>query len=265
MFLFGSVESCDTCAGLGGAAQIDYDAFAWAIVAYLEANLGMVRPFVGLFLGSADDDRDDQDLNGFAPLPQREITLVTATRFYGFMDPAMSFGTRDVVTPARSAAAGRGALFGGQEFAHTVGNPFNDRIANFEHIGLNHTYGNPGTLTIPVGVKIAPVKGHDFTLAYIYRAMLDSAILEQALPGVTISESLTHEIFLQWVWALSRHFDIRLSGNILIPGEGAKDIAATSTATATGVAGTGGGCSVAPTCEGNDVGFRGQIRFRAMF
>ena len=48
---------------------VEYDVFAWGGVAYLEVNLAIVRPFVGLYIGSADDDEGDEDLNGFAPLP----------------------------------------------------------------------------------------------------------------------------------------------------------------------------------------------------
>jgi hypothetical protein len=244
MFIFGTVDS-----GLVAGTQLEYDVFAWGGAAYLEANLGIIRPFVGLYIGSADDDATDTDLQGFAPLPQREITLTTGTSFFGHLDQAVSIGTRDIVTPARAAGP-----YGGQEFSHTVGNPFNDRLGNTLHPGLNHTYGNPGTLVIPAGVQLFPVKSHEVVLAYIYRAMLDSAIIEAAV-GVPIEEHLYHEIFLQWEWALNRHFDIRLSGSVLIPGEGVKDIAATSTTENCAVGG----------CQGEDIGFHGQARFRARF
>jgi hypothetical protein len=259
MLLFGHVDSCNST--VSGCAtpkpgDIGYDVFAWGGVGYLEANLGIVRPFVGVIIGSADDDETDSDLEGFAPLPQREITLLTGTRFYSHLDQTVAFGTRDVVTPARNAAVGGGgALFGGQEFSHTVGNPYNDRIANFMHAGVNHTYSNPGALVIPGGVILAPVKGHEMVLAYVYRAMLDSAMVESAL-GVNVSNSLYHELFFQWEWTLSRHFDIRLSGSVLLPGDGSKDIAQASTTEA---------CATAPGCEGEDIGFHGQARFRARF
>ena len=70
----------------------------------------------------------------------------------------------------------------------------------------------------------------------------------------------------QWQWTLSRHFDIRLNGSVLIPGSGAKDIAETSTAGATTATGTGGWCTAAAmNCKGDDLGFHGQARFRAQF
>ena len=50
----------------GGAARRsdhvsggEYDIFAGGVVAYAEADLGMVRPFVGLVFGSADGDPTD--------------------------------------------------------------------------------------------------------------------------------------------------------------------------------------------------------------
>ncbi len=245
MIIFGEVDG-----GLVGGVQPEYDVFAWGGAAYLEVNLAIVRPFVGLYIGSADDDETDEDLKGFAPLPQREITLTTGTSFFGHLDPSTAIGGRDIVTPARAGST----LFGGQEFGHTVGNPFNDRLSNLAHPGVFTTYGNPGTLVIPAGVKVAPVKSHEFVLAYIYRGMLDSGILESVL-GTSISNTLYHEAFVSWEWTLNRHFDIRLSGSVLIPGEGAKDIAATSTTENCAVGG----------CEGEDLGFHGQARFRARF
>jgi hypothetical protein len=245
MLLVGTVDG-----GLVAGVQPEYDVFAWGGAAYLEANLGIVRPFVGLYIGSADDDATDDELEGFAPLPQREITLTTGTSFFGHLDPSTAIGGRDIVTPARAA----NATFGGQEFGHTVGNPFNDRLANAAHPGVVTTYGNPGTLVIPAGIMVSPIKSHDLTLAYIYRAMLDSSIIEAAI-GRSVKESLYHEVMLVWEWTLNRHFDIRLSGSVLIPGEGAKDIAESSTTENCLVGG----------CQGEDIGFHGQARFRARF
>jgi hypothetical protein len=245
MLLLGTVDG-----GFVAGVQPEYDVFAWGGAAYLEANLGIVRPFVGLYIGSADDDATDDELEGFAPLPQREITLTTGTSFFGHLDPSTAIGGRDIVTPARAG----NAAFGGQEFGHTVGNPFNDRLGNTLHPGTNITYGNPGTLVIPAGIMVSPIKSHDLTLAYIYRAMLDSSIIEAAL-GRSVKESLYHEVMLVWEWTLNRHFDIRLSGSVLIPGEGAKDIAESSTTENCLVGG----------CQGEDIGFHGQARFRARF
>ena len=46
-----------------GFQRCDYDIFAWAVVAHLEANLlgGVIRPFLGLIWGSGDDDPRDDD------------------------------------------------------------------------------------------------------------------------------------------------------------------------------------------------------------
>jgi hypothetical protein len=232
-------------------AQIEYDVFAWGGAAYLEANLGIVRPFVGLYIGSGDDDAGDNDLEGFAPLPQGEITLTTGTSFFSHLDTAQAIGGRDIVTPAR---ASNPALFGGQQFGHTVGNPFNDLLQRGTHPGIFTTYANPGTLVIPAGVMLSPVKSHEIVLAYIYRAMLDSSIMEDVL-GTSVNETLYHEVMVVWEWALNRHFDIRLSGSVLIPGGGAKDIAESSTTENCAIGG----------CSGDDLGFHGQARFRARF
>jgi hypothetical protein len=259
MLVVGSMDGARV--GVAGV-QPEYDVFAWGGAAYLEANLGVVRPFVGLYIGSADDDATDGDLQGFSPFPQAEITLTTGTSFFGHLDPATSVGGRDIVTPGRALQNSTGGVLGaagvnvvgGQQFGHSVGNPYNDLLTNGLHPGVFTTYGNPGTLVIPAGVIINPVKSHQVTLAYIYRAMLDSGAMETAL-GRSINETLYHEAMLVWEWTLNRHFDIRLSGSVLIPGGGAKDIAETST---TENCAAGG-------CLGEDLGFHGQARFRARF
>jgi hypothetical protein len=249
--LFGSADS-------NTVTNEDYDIFAWAVVASVEANLGIVTPFVGFIMGSGDDDAGDNDLNGFSTLPQGEITLYTGTRWFDVLDRTFN-GGRDVVTPGR-ATGPAGTFAGTQEFSHTVGNPFNDRLGTGLHAGITSTYSNPGSLVIPAGVKIFPVKGHEIDLAYIYRGMLKSDILEDAL-GVSIGNTLYHEIFAQWQWTLNRHFDIRLAGSLALPGGGAKDIAETSTATATGAPGSAAGCP----CDGDNPALQGEARFRARF
>ena len=241
-FLAGSADSTN-------ATGIDYDIFAWSVVALAEANLGIVRPFVGIFYGSGDDDPTDSDLNGFHTLPQREISL-TSGGGRGILSPldvSVAFGNRDVVTPARAAGP-----FGGQEFSHTVGNPWNDRIGNTSHAGINTAYSNPGTLMIPVGVKIYPTKGHQVTLFYIYRGMTESALIEAAL-GVDVGKSLYHDLGVVWQWTLNSHFDIRLAGQVVLPGDGSKDIAETVT------------CPDGSACQGEDPALEGEIRFRARF
>jgi hypothetical protein len=230
------------------AGQADYDVFAWAIVAYAEANLGIVRPFVGLYYGSGDDDPTDNDLQGFAPLPQREITLTTGTRFFSHLDTAVSIGSRDTATPARSG----NAQLGGTEYGHTVGNPFNDRLGNTSHTGISTSYANAGTIAIPVGLKIFPVKGHEAVLAYIYKGMADTAVLEAAL-GVSVGKTMYHEIMAVWTWTLNPHFDIRLAGSVVVPGNGTEDIARTVV------------CPNGLVCQGEDPALKGEARFRARF
>jgi hypothetical protein len=57
----------------------DYDIFAGGVVAYGEADFGLVRPFVGVFWGTADGDPTDHKLHGFSPQPYSTTTQVTGT------------------------------------------------------------------------------------------------------------------------------------------------------------------------------------------
>ena len=82
-----------------------------------------------------------------------------------------------------------------------------------------------------MGLRVFPLKGHDLAGWYVYRAMVDTSLLEIAfapeLAGRSrgIRKTQYHGIGGQWVWTLNPHFDIRLSGEIAIPGDGYKDLA----------------------------------------
>ena len=70
------------------------------------------------------------------------------------------------------------------------------------------------------GVRVFPLKGHEVTGWYVYRAMLHTGLLERAFvvgidPGFTgkFSKAQVHEFGGFWQWTLNPHFDIRLAGN----------------------------------------------------
>ncbi len=239
-------------AAVGSPPRPDYDVWAWAVIAHIEANLlnGVLKPFVGVIFGSADDDPTDDSLGGFNTLPQNEITLLTGNGHMGYLTTSPS------VDPWGPAAPARAAFAGGNLFRHTTGNVFSDRLGNTAHAGINTAYSNPGTLLIPVGVHVAPLKDHSVSLWYMYVGLIDTAVLEAVAPaGTRISESLYHELDLAYTWAPSRHFDVRLSGAALIPSDGVKDIARAVAATPTN------GCP----CRGDDVALRGELRLRGQF
>jgi len=153
------------------------------------------------------------------------------------------------------------------ECYHTVANIWNARLGRSSHVGLGGvTYSNPGTLVIPVGLRTFPVKGHEITGWYVYRAMVDSALLEAAfapeLAGRRISKTLYHEVGGFWLWTLNPHFDIRLSGNIGFAGEGTKDLARLANCNTAGPAGQG---TPRVACDAEDVALKAEARFRARF
>jgi hypothetical protein len=117
------------------------------------------------------------------------------------------------------------------------------------------TYGNAGTFTLVPGVKIFPVKGHELDLWYAYRAVMESAPLEALVGGANVDESMVHEFSAMYTWSLNKHFDIRAVGNVSLAASGGQDVAESVVCnTATGA-----------TCKGEDVGLRGEVRFRARF
>src|SRR5262249_25550212 len=266
-------------AGIAGAGLTgirgpdrDYDIFAGGVVAYAEADLGIVRPFLAFLWGSADGDPTDHKLHGFTPRLDVATPLITGTTWFAQLDTSNAFSSRDyacpgrfqglgVVPPAASAVAsttnpgapgiaGRsgptfatnnptlvvagqqnpyaaginvtqatpGGGFG--ECAHTVLNPFNDRLGTTSHLGISSAFSNPGTLVIPAGVRVFPLKGYEINAWYIYKAMVNTALLEAAFApelavrGGGIRKAQYNEIGGSALWTLNPNFDIRLAGNV---------------------------------------------------
>jgi len=247
MVIFGSADRNDAGAVAFGGRSMDI--FSWGVIGSVEANLGKIRPFFIFAIGSGDDDPTDGDLEGFSPLPDREITLTTGQPEFSVLTRAPSWGGRDTRVPANAN------IGSGVEFMHTVGNPFGDRTG-YTVSGLTTTYSNAGTFTLAPGIKIFPVKGHELDLFYVYRAVMESAPIEASLgPGVSVDEAMTHEVSAFYTWTINKHFNIQAFGSVFFAASGGQDIAeAVVCNPATG-----------ETCKGEDVGLRGSLRFRAAF
>lgn len=265
----------------GVPAGRKYDIFAGSVIAYAEVDLGVVRPYVGFIYGTGDDDPRDNKLHGFAVQSVQDSTQF-ATGMLAHLDvSAATGGTRDYSCPGRMRGVRRAAPAGNPyavgatvladeaggavaECYHTVGNLWNHRVGVGSHVGITTTYSNPGTLLIPVGVQVFPAKGHQLVGWYTYRAMVDSALVEAAFirgvdAGFTgrIRKTLYHEVGGFWMWTLNPHFDIRLTGQIGIPGDGTKDLARLADCNPQ-VAGV-------QSCSGDDLALKAEARFRARF
>ena len=265
----------------GVAPGRDYDIFAAAAIAYAEADLGRVRPFVGVVYGTGDGDATDRKLHGYAVAPFRTNSQIFGTGWFNHLETSTAFGARDAACPARVGAtplqtgltrsplnvgtAALGSTTGGVECAHSESFPFNNRLGNTSHLGIETALSNPGALVVPVGVRVFPFKGHEITGWYVYRGMVNTTLLEVAfapdLAAVgrqTIRKTQYHGLGGFYQWTINPYFDIRLAGEVLLPGEGYKDIAQVAN------------CNFAPggafqSCDGNDPALRGEVRFRARF
>jgi hypothetical protein len=262
----------------------EYDIFAGSGIAYVEVDLGVVRPFVFGVYGTADGDPRDRQLHGFAVQPQDDSTQVFTGMLAHLDKSSASGGTRDYSCPARLRGVRRTApannpyaigtdvteAGGGRiqdasaECYHTVANIWNARVGRASHGAIITTYSNPGTIVATGGVRTFPLKGHEITGWYAYRAMVDNNLLEAAFApelqaGVIrkIRKSLYHELGGFWMWTLNPHFDIRLAGNVAVAGDGSRDLAHLAD------------CDPSPTvrrtCEGEAVALKGEVRFRARF
>jgi hypothetical protein len=154
------------------------------------------------------------------------------------------------------------------ECGHTVTSPFNDRFGNLGHLGMYTAYSNPGTLLIPVGIRVFPLKGYEINGWYLYRAMVNTTGLEAAFApelavrGRGIRKGEYQELGASVLWTLNPNFDIRLAGNIAIPLGGYIDLAHLANCNAPG---GGGAYATSARCGGTDPALRGELRFRARF
>jgi hypothetical protein len=109
--MFGKVQGANAAgidmAGLTGirGADRDYDVLAGSAVAYAEADLGMVRPFVMVLWGTADGDPTDHKLRGFNPYPYNTTIQMTGTSWFAHLDTSNVFA-RDYACPARFQGLG---------------------------------------------------------------------------------------------------------------------------------------------------------------
>jgi hypothetical protein len=246
MLVFGEADR--STAGAAAFGSRGMDIFSWGVIGAVEANLGKFRPFFAFAIGSGDDDPNDDDLEGFAPTPHREITLTTNQAEFSSLEQSPAWGARDVGPPARAP------IGVGNEFLHSVGNPFNDRVGDGLS-GLSTTYTNAGTFTLVPGVKIFPVKGHEVDVFYAYRAVMESAPLEALIGGASVDEAMVHEFSAMYTWSINKHFDIRAVGNLSLAASGGQDVAESVVCNP----------STGETCDGEDVALRGEVRFRARF
>ena len=294
----------------GVAPKRDYDLLAGAVVAYGEVDLGVLRPFASVVLGSADNGRPTSThLGGFNGQPFAEISLITGTPWFAHLDTSNAFAARDYTCPAHMQGLGQAANVPGVAFgtapntvtpgapglarqpqnlgtqvflsspgiafaecSHTVGNAFDDRIGNLTHLGLSTSYANPGTLVIPVGLRVFPLKGYELGGWYAYRGWLNSKALnvafapERAARGMGgIGTTQTHELGAFALWTLNPNFDIRLAGNIAIAGNAYHDLAHLSICDPGGIIPTGRAYATASECRAKNVAERVELRFRGRF
>ena len=153
------------------------------------------------------------------------------------------------------------------ECAHSVTNSFNDRLGATDHLGINTTLSNPGTLIIPAGIRVFPLKGYEIDAWYLYKAMVDTALLEAAFAPEIAARRLSgirkgqfQEIGGAVLWTLNPNFDIRLAGNIAIPLGGYIDLAHLANCNAPGGGGptwaVRGAVAPIPPCVGKSASGR---------
>ena len=169
----------------------DYDIFAVSVIAYVEADLGIVRPYIAGFYGSPDGDPRDRKLQGFQTQPEGESTQFASGLMAHFDKMTGAGGGRDFSCPGRArrvrtaAPAGNPYAIGSDvladagintangaaaECAHTVSNIFNSRLGPTSHVGINDQLLEPGDAGDSVGGAGVPAEGvRDQRLVHLSR------------------------------------------------------------------------------------------------
>jgi hypothetical protein len=186
------------CSGPSGAGR--WGSPPWLVARCLRRGASMTFLLAGWWpmpkrtWGSADGDPTDRKLHGFAPSPNRVSARFTGVPTFAHFETSGAIGARDLTCPARlqglanrqttSLNIGTGVMgtTAGVECWHDFVEPFNDRAGNLSHLGLATTYSNVGTLLIPVGLKVFPLKGHELKGWYAYRGMVTPAWWKSPLP-----------------------------------------------------------------------------------
>ena len=123
-----------------------------------------------------------------------------------------------------------------------------------------------------MGLRAFPLRAHEVTGWYLYRAMVDTTSLEVAfapelaarnMQGIRTAEY--HEIGGYWLWSLNPNFDIRLAGNLAYAGNAYKDLVHLSICNPGGIIPAGGTYATSAECGGKNVVERVELRFRGRF
>jgi hypothetical protein len=257
-------------AGVRGSR--DYDIFGFGVIAHAELDLGVVKPWVAFFYASGDGDPTDNKLTGFYHLARVSSGTSIASGVTGALDMSANMGAyRGFSCPGRMTGAtarpggNPNLAIGNAVFDSTTGcdhsadNWDNNQVGNLMHPGIFTVYSNPGTLAIPAGVRIYPIKGHLIDLWYVYKSYASTRLLEVAynLRSGSIDKGQVHELGAGWRWTLNPHFYIRLNGLIGIAANGYEDLArlADCNSSLPGV----------QSCDAGDIALRGVARFVASF
>ena len=242
-------------ASRGPAPGDKLDIFAYAFQAVGELDLGKIKPFFSILYGSGDDDPNDDELNAYASQVSKEITLggssimsvlrTNSSMYSGVeQDPMYSgiFGVNSANSRLRSGD-----------------NWFNNNWGAHQSYDIRGGYAGPGSFHPAFGVRFFPVKGWEIAAHWAGRFIIETDTIEAQLGGpADIDKFLYQEIGALVIWKLSKHFDVLAKGRMMIPGEGAKDLAEQADPANCG--------RTAPdTCDGDDIALVGQVKIRARF
>ena len=84
--------------------------------------------------------------------------------------------------------------------------------------------GNPGTLLLPIGIRVFPLKDYEVNAWYLYRMLLDTTALPIALAPELAARGMSgmrkaayQEMGGSVLWTLHPTLAIRLAGNMAMP------------------------------------------------
>lgn len=242
----------------GPAPGEELDIFAVAGQIAVEANLGKIVPFFTFVYGSGDDNPFDDELNAYATLAHKDITLTGSSPLLGTLTNSTLFsGIEQGPTFARA--------FGLNGRLQSGDNIFNNGLGFHQSYDIRGQYAGPGTIIPAIGVKVFPVKNWEIAAHWAGNWVIETEPLEVQLNqadalGRTadIDNFIWHEFGAMVTWTVNKHFDLRARGIVALPGDGAEDIAAMTDPANCGRTST-------ETCDGDDPMLVGQLQVRGRF
>ncbi len=199
-----------------GKVYKDLDISAYAAFASLELDISRaLRPYIGGYYMSGDDDANDDEINAYNPI----TNMARNTPTFG-MTSALIYKTIPILG-SKIYSNGFGMLGGYKDDVLTHANK--DKFKGYGGIGDSASPFNPGMYSLGVGCKGA-IDEWSYKTQWQYFWFEETGALEDVY-GKNIDDSVGWEFDLQITYHLNNHFSIGNVFSYFDPSDAVQDLA----------------------------------------